>query len=164
VNRAGCRGPVHVSPWDGHLHDQPVKAQRAIGVTAIAALFLLAGGYLIVIGGLILAFPGAISMTAGAPLLSGLELSGPYLFWLMGAVGVGIGFGLLRLNNWSRRLAILAGLLGMVLLIPSVSAAAVDFRPALLWSGLGIVVRMVLVWYLYQTPVAEAFRKRDAAT
>ena len=99
-------------------------------------------------------------MTIGSPLMNGLELAGPYMFLLMGAVGVAIGFELLKLNNWARRAAIIAALLGMVMLIPSVSAAAVDFRPGLFWSGLGVVVRVVIVWYLYQTPVTQAFQKR----
>ncbi len=127
---------------------------------AVAVAFFLAGTYLIVIAGLMLGSGGAISMTAGAPLLHGWELAGPYMFLLVGGVGLAIGFGLLRLNNWARRAAILAALLGMVMLIPTVSAAAVDFRPGLFWSGLGVVVRMVVVWYLYQAPVTEAFRKR----
>ena len=98
-------------------------------------------------------------MTMGSPILNGLELAGPYMFLLIGAMGAAIGFGLLRLSNWARRVGILASLIGMVMLIPSVSAAAVDFRPALFWSGLGVIVRMVVVWYLYQTPVAETFRR-----
>jgi hypothetical protein len=95
----------------------------------------------------------------GSPILNGLELSGPYMFLLVGTVGAAIGFGLLRLNNWARRAAILASLVGMVMLIPGVSAAAVDFRPALFWNGLGVIVRIVVVWYLNQTPVAGTFQR-----
>ena len=130
-----------------------------MGVTAVAVIFFVAAGYLIILGLLILAVPGAVSMTMGAPILNGLELAGPYMFLLVGAVGAAIGFGLLRLNNWARRVAILASLVGMVMLIPSVSAAAVDFRPALFWNGLGVIIRMVVVWYLYQSPVAETFQR-----
>jgi len=104
-----------------------------------------------------LASPGAASMVLGAPLLNGLELAGPYMFLLMAAVGALIGWGLWRLNNWARRAAIVVGLVGLVMLVPSVSAAAVDFRVSLLWAGLGIIVRVMMVWYLYQTPVAERF-------
>ena len=110
-----------------------------------------------------LASPGTISMTVGAPLLNGLELDGPFMFWLIGMIGAAIGFGLLKLNNWARRAAIFATLLGMVMLIPSVSAAAVDFRPGLFWSGLGLVFRVVVVWYLYQAPVNEKFQKMRGA-
>ncbi len=130
-----------------------------MGVTAVAVLFFIAAGYLIVLGVLILALPGAVSMTMGSPILNGLELAGPYMFLLIGGVGAAIGIGLLRLNNWARRAAILASLVGMVMLIPSVSAAAVDFRPALFWNGLGVIVRMVVVWYLYRTPVAETCQR-----
>jgi hypothetical protein len=142
------------------LPEPSLPAQRPTGVNAIAVTFLLAGSYLILIAGVILVSPGAISMTVGSALLSGLELAGPYMFLLIGAVGVAIGLGLLKLNNWARRVAIIAALLGMVMVIPSVSAAAVDFRPGLLWSGFGVVVRVVIVWYLYQSPVTEAFVKK----
>ena len=101
--------------------------------------------------------PGAVSLALGAPLLSGLELAGPYMFLLIAGAGALVGWGLLRLNNWARRAAIVVGMIGVVMLVPAVSAAAVDFRAALLWQGLGIVVRVVIVWYLYQTPVAEQF-------
>jgi hypothetical protein len=40
-----------------------------------------------------------------------------------------------------------------------VSAAAVDFRASLLWGGLGIIVRVMIIWYLYQEPVAEKFSR-----
>ena len=59
----------------------------------------------------------------------------------------------------ARRITILAAFAGFVMLIPSVSAAAVDFRWSLVAGGLGIIVRMIVVWYLWQTPVAEQFSK-----
>ena len=43
------------------------------------------------------------------------------------------------------------------MLVPAVSAAAVDLGTSLLWGGLGIIVRVMIVWYLFQAPVAEAF-------
>jgi multidrug transporter EmrE-like cation transporter len=98
-------------------------------------------------------------MALGTPLLSGLELAGPYMFLLMAGVGVLIGWGLLRLNNWARWSAIAVAFVGIVMLVPAVSAAAVDFRASLLWGGLGIIVRVMIVWYLYQEPVKRAFAK-----
>lgn len=128
-----------------------------MGVIAVASVFFLAAVYLAVLGIITLAFPGTLSMALAAPLLSGLELAGPYMFLLIAGIGALIGSGLLRLNNWARRAAIAVALIGVVMLVPSVSAAAVDFRPSLVWSGLGIVIRVVIVWYLYQSPQAEAF-------
>ena len=129
------------------------------GVVAIAIAFFIAAAYLGSLGVVMLASPGAVSMALGAPLLNGLELAGPYMFLLIAGVGALIGSGLLRLNNWARRAAIVVAFIGVVMLVPSVSAAAVDFRASLLWSGLGIIVRVIIVWYLYQEPVAEAFKK-----
>src|SRR5262245_48461267 len=128
------------------------------GVRAIAVLFFLVTSYLCIIGLVMLVSPGTVSMTFGTPLLSGLEIAGPYMFLLMGGVAALIGWGLLRLNNWARRTAILVAMIGIVLLVPSVSAAAVGIHTAtLIWGGLGIVARMGVVWYLYQTPTAEQF-------
>ena len=98
-------------------------------------------------------------MAMGAPLLAGLEIAGPYMFLLIAGVAAVIGWGLLRMYNWARRLAILVGFTGFVMQIPTVSAAAVDFRWSLVWGGLGMIVRMVVIWYLWQTPVAEQFSR-----
>ena len=131
---------------------------RPIGVSLIATLFLVTATYLIVVGAVMLLSPGSVSMSSGADLLGGLEVAGPYMFWLVAVVATAIGVGLLRLHNWARRLAILAALLGMVLLLPSVSSAVLDFRiTQLIWGGLGVMVRAMIVWYLYQPPLKEAF-------
>jgi len=131
---------------------------RPIGVSLIAILFLFTAAYLIVVGAVMLFSPGTVSMSSGADLLGGLEVAGPYMFWLIAMVATAIGLGLLRLYNWARRLAILAALLGIVLLLPSVSSAVLDFRIAqLIWGGLGVMVRAMIVWYLYQHPVKETF-------
>jgi hypothetical protein len=139
--------------------DRNVPSSILTGITVIAFVFFLAAAYLGLIGVVMLASPGAASMALGAPLLSGLELAGPYMFLLMAGVGALIGWGLLRQNNWGRRAAIVVAFIGVVMLIPGVSAAAADFRASLLWAGLGIIVRVMIVWYLYQSPVKEVFAK-----
>ena len=130
---------------------------RPAGVTAVALLFFLAAGYLGVLGVIMLTRVGAVSMMLGAPLLHGLEIAGPYMFLLAAGFGAGIGWGLLRLNNWARRIAAIVALLGIVMLIPGVSAAAARFGPPLFWGGLGILVRAAVVWYLWQPSVVEKF-------
>jgi len=139
--------------------DNPITVQRPSGITLAATLFFLAAGYLFVIGALTLARPGLVSMRMGEPLLHGLELAGPYMFLVGGAVGAIIGWGLLRLNYWARWAAIVAAIAGVVMLVPSVSAAAADFRWSLLWAGLGVIVRAAVVWYLLQEPVRAAFTR-----
>ena len=133
--------------------------ERPVGVAVIAGVFLAAAGYLLLLGAVMLLRPGTVSMMLGSPLLGGLELAGPYMFLLFGALGAAIGWGLLRLHNWARRVAALVAVAGVALLVPSVSSAVVDFRVApLIEGGLGVIVRVIIAWYLYQAPVAEVFR------
>jgi hypothetical protein len=135
-----------------------MTAERPAGVTAVAATFLLAAAYLLVVGLTMLARPGVVSMAAGAELLGGLELAGPYMFLLMAALGAIVALGLWQLHRWARWLAILIAIIGVVLLLPSVSSAVFDFRMTKLVSGgLGVIVRTMIVWYLSQEPVGTAF-------
>ena len=104
-----------------------------------------------------LANPDLVSLSLGAPLLHGLELAGPYAFLLAGAVAALIGFGLLRLSNLARRAAIIVCAAGIVMLIPKVSAAASDISLPFFIAGSMIVVRMMIIWYLWQRWTAEKF-------
>jgi hypothetical protein len=134
--------------------------ERPPGITAIAIAFLLVAAYLLVIGAIMLISPGTVSMAAGAPLLGGLELAGPVMFLLVGTLAAVIGYGLFRLNNWARRAAILLAFVGVVMLIPSVSGAVVSLRMSpLLFGGVGVILRVMILWYLFQEPVQEAFLK-----
>jgi hypothetical protein len=135
--------------------------ERPTGVTAIASIFFLAAAYLLVLALIMLLAPGAVSMMLASPLLGGLELAGPYMFLLMAALGTAIGLGLLRLNNWARSAAALICMIGFVMLIPEVSIAVVEIRAVkLIWGGLGVIVRVAITWYLYQSPTAEAFTNK----
>jgi hypothetical protein len=73
--------------------------ERPAGVTAVATAFLLAAAYLLAVGTTMLARPGLVSMAAGAELLGGLEIAGPYVFVLTAAVGAAVALGLLRRHN-----------------------------------------------------------------
>jgi hypothetical protein len=127
-------------------------------VRAIAVLFGVCSLYLGSIGLLMLVSRGSVSMAAGAPLLFGLELAGPYMFLLTSVVGAAVAWGLFRLNNLARRAAVLIAIAGVVMLVPPVSGAVVVMQPrALAIAGLGIVVRVVVAWYLYQAHIAEEF-------
>jgi hypothetical protein len=130
------------------------------GIRAIATLFSVCGAYLGVAGLLMLVRPGLLGMSIGAPLLFGLELAGPYVFLLMATVGGAVAWGLMKRNNIMRRAAILIAIAGVVMLVPSVSAAAVMVQTkALAFGGLGIVLRVMVAWYLSQSHVADEFRR-----
>lgn len=135
------------------------------GVRAIAAVFSLCALYLAIVGLLMLARPGLISMAAGAPLLFGLELAGPYMFLLIAVAAGGIARGLMRLNNIMRHAAILAACAGIVMLVPSVSGAVVAVQlKGLAFGGLGIIIRVVVAWYLSQAHIADQFKTRQTSS
>jgi hypothetical protein len=135
-----------------------MTVERPAGVTAVAAAFFLPGAYLLVVGLIMLARPGVVSMAAGAALLGGRELAGPYMFLLAAGIGVTVALGLWWLQRWARWLAILIAMIGVVLLLPSVSSAMLDLRIAgLARGGLGTILRVMIVWYLLQEPVKNAF-------
>lgn len=135
-----------------------MTAERPAGVSAVAAAFLLAAVYLLVVGLVMLVRPEAVGMSAGAELLGGLELAGPYMFLLVAGAGVAVALGLWRLHRWARWAAIVLALIGVVMSVPSVSSAVFDFRIAKLASGgLGVIVRTMIVWYLLQEHVGHAF-------
>ena len=142
------------------MNDKP-SSPIPDGVRAIAALFALCGIYLGIVAVLMLFRPGTIALSAGAPLLFGLELSGPFMFLLMAGVGGAVAWGLLKLNNIARRAARLIAIAGIVMLVPSVSAATVTVQPkALAFGGLGIVVRMMVAWYLSRGEIVDQFKAR----
>jgi hypothetical protein len=134
-------------------------------VRAIAALFALCGVYLGLAGLLMLVRPGLLGMSAGAPLLFGLELSGPYMFLLMAAAGGGVAWGLMKRNNLVRHAAILIAITGVVMLVPTVSAAVVmaQVKP-LAFGGLGIIVRVVVAWNLSRGEIADQFKAPPPTT
>ena len=138
----------------------PAPNPLPAGVRGIATLFALCGVYLGLSGLLMLVRPGLLGMSVGAPLLFGLELAGPYMFLLMAAVGGAIAWGLTKRNNIVRHAAILIAIAGVVMLVPSVSAAAVMVQTkALAFGGLGIIVRVMVAWYLSQGHIADEFRR-----
>lgn len=146
----------------GEPDEVNVPLELPSGVTVVAVVFLLAAAYLASIGLTMLAKPGLVSMAAGADLLGGLETAGPYMFLLMAGVGAAVGLGLLCRNNWARRAAIIIAMIGFVSLIPTVSGAVIDFNFAkLARSGFGLMVRVVIVFYLYQLPVREFFQSSN---
>lgn len=130
---------------------------RPAGVTVIAVVFLLSATYLLVLGLARLVAPESVWLSLGAPLLHGLEISGPYMFLVVAVVAGLVGIGLLRLKNLARRAAIVLAVAGVVLLIPKVSADAAELSPRLLFAGFAVMIRVAIVWYLWQSSTAEQF-------
>jgi hypothetical protein len=101
--------------------------------------------------------PEAIPLSLGDPLLHGLEVYGPYMFLLAGGFGLLVALGLFRLKNLARRAAIVIAVAGMVMLVPKVSADTAELSPKFFLAGSMIVIRIMIVWYLWQGWTAEKF-------
>lgn len=102
--------------------------------------------------------PDAIPLSLGAPLLHGLEIYGPYMFLLTSGCGLIVAYGLFRLKNLARRAAIVICVVGVVLLVPKVSADTAEFSPDFFIAGSMIVARIMIAWYLWQGWTAERFK------
>ena len=129
---------------------------RPKGVIAIAALFAGAAIYLGAIAAILLISPAAISLMTGNRFLYGLELAGPYMFLLGGCMYALVAWGLFRLHNWARWIAMLVIAFSIVPLVPKISMA--ELGVPILWYGLQIALRVATGWYLAQAPsVLDAF-------
>ena len=131
--------------------------QRPAGVIVVSVVFFVASAYLTILAVVWFVNPDAFALSLAAPLLNGLELAGPYMFLICAAVGIIVGIGMLRLNNYARRAAILIAVAGIVMLIPKMSAAAVDISAGLFIVAIQVIVRVMLVWYLWQKWTADEF-------
>ena len=130
--------------------------QRPRGVIVVSALSAIAALYLWTLSVILLISPGAISLMAGKYFLYGLELAGPYMMLLGGCAYVLVAWGLFRLRNWARWMAMLVMVISVASLIPKISMA--ELGVPVLWYGLQIALRVAVGWYLAQAPaVIDAF-------
>jgi len=75
---------------------------------------------------------------------------------LGGCVYALVAWGLFRLHNWARRIAMLVMVISVAPLIPKISMA--ELGVPILWYGLQIALRVAIGWYLAQAPaVIDAF-------
>jgi hypothetical protein len=133
--------------------------QRPRGVIIVSALSAIAALYLWTLAVILLISPGAVSLMAGKYFLYGLELAGPYMMLLGGSVYALVAWGLFRLHNLARWMAMLVMVISVASLIPKISMAELGFP--VLWYGLQIALRVAVGWYLAQAPaVIEAFARR----
>ena len=82
------------------------------------------------------------------------------MFLLTALAGAAVAWGLLKLNNITRHVAMLIAIAGIVMLAPAVSAATAAANvKALIPGGAGIIVRVLVAWYLAQAEVVEQCRR-----
>lgn len=132
--------------------------RRPLPVTLISIYFFFSAAYLWTLAAIMILAPGRLSMTLASRFMHGLELAGPYMMLLVGS-GYGlIGWGLFRLHNWARWLAMLLLALLVGSLVPVISSAQLGGR--FLEIGAEIAIFAAAAFYLSQAPtVREAFVK-----
>src|SRR5258706_10338808 len=97
------------------LSGEPTSMQRPAGVTALALVFFLIGAYVFGVGVVMLISPHVLS--SAFVLLRGLEMGGPYMALLVGAVWAVIGWGLFGLHDWARLAAMIVIISGVGILV-----------------------------------------------
>lgn len=127
-----------------------------IGITIIAILFLAAAVYLWIGSVMFLVSPGMFPFTE-ATLRRVLRLIGPYPTVVVGACYAVVGWGLFRLHNWARWVAILVMTVGSAAMLPRLFVDAVAYRRSAIWIGLQIVLRAVAAFYLLGDEQRKSF-------
>jgi hypothetical protein len=135
-------------------------SERPLGITVIAALFVLAGIYLWSLALIRLFALGAVSLMAGVWFMFGLVRAGPYMALIVGAGWMLVGLGLFLLQNWARWIAMGLTVLYIAALVPAISMARLGLP--VFWYGLLIALVSAVGWYLAQSPaVLDSFRRKS---
>lgn len=129
---------------------------RPQGVTAIAVVLFFATVACVVTAAGTAA--GVWPLAWGRYMAGDMVTMGPVVFVVAALLYAVIGYGLLRLKNWARRLAIVVAAVGLYFVVPTISSAVADLRTgAIAVNGMQIIVRVVMLWYLLQESVGKAF-------
>lgn len=131
-----------------------------MGITIMAAVFVLVGIYLWSLALIRLFALAPISLLAGAWFMFGLALAGPYMALIVGVGWVIVGSGLFLLKNWARWIAMGLTVLYIAALVPAISMAQLGLP--VLWYGLLIALVSAVGWYLAQSPaVIDSFNRKS---
>ena len=129
--------------------NQLSKNDLDLHVKIIGWLNILGGGFLVLVGALLLAFLPAIGAVSGDPDATAvMGIIGPLVCIFLAALGLpGLvtGYGLLRRKPWARVLAIVVGALNLVN-VP-----------------IGTVIGAYTIWVMAQESAAEHFASLKAA-
>jgi hypothetical protein len=135
-------------------------------VKTIAVVCFALAAYLLVNGILVLA--GILSLASGSYLLGEYTTMGPALYLIVALALAGLGLGLLRAWNWTRRLAFVVAALLLATAVMPISAAVIYFHPLpLVIHGAKIIAAIVAIRYLLLSEVVDYFSRgplpREAA-
>jgi hypothetical protein len=99
-------------------------------------------------------------LARGRWLVGALATWGPAAFLLFAMLSGATAWGLWRLRNWGRRLAALLAAAGVAVMLPEIASALADARLLpILRLGVGVLVRLMVLQYLWRGDVREAFAR-----
>ena len=94
----------------------------------------------------------------GRYLVADLVTLGPRVFVIGALLYAVVALGLLWRKNWARRSAVVIAAVGLYFLVPTISSSVADLRiTAIALNGAQIILRVIVLWYLLQERVANAF-------
>lgn len=132
---------------------------RPIGVTLLAILVLAASALYLLLGVLL--------ALGWAPVPPQIQLPPeaqevlPIALLIAGALGLAVGLGLWYLMRWARIVAIIVVGLGVLAAIFGVGSAVSSGTPGqIAWSFVSLGIRCLILWYLLQPHVKQAFSGR----
>jgi Predicted membrane protein (DUF2127) len=136
--------------------------QRPTGVSVLAVLNYIGGGFLVLCallffaGGAMLgtvlrsSMPGGIAAAAGAVI--------GVIFLIFAALSLATGYGLWTLKGWGRMLLIVLVALGLVMNVVGLASSFAFFRIGLfIWRLIVIAIQALILWYMFQPEVKRAF-------
>jgi hypothetical protein len=141
---------------------------RPVGVTVIAVLYFL-GAVLCVLGGIGMMLGGGFMATlinqsggqgagAGAGIFAALGAAVGIVLLVVAAIAVLVGWGLFKLKNWARIVAIVFAVLGVLGALFGLLGAFSHFGGIiLLWTVIRLAINGWIIWYLLQPNVSAAF-------
>jgi hypothetical protein len=138
--------------------------KRPLGITLIAVVFCLIGVYLCVHNVVPLASgisylrsnPGTDTATDEGLGFWYITVVVPFFF---GAICLLISWGLFRLYNWARFIAMLLIFAGAGAELPFLVMAALHYRRVFVWGILEFLCLLIVVWYLFKATTADKFLK-----
>jgi hypothetical protein len=139
---------------------------RPTGVTILAVLEFLFAGLCILIGLLLMVgfglLGGAVGQAgedgSGMALLMGLGAVAGVVFLVVALIPLIIGIGLWKLKNWARILVIVFSILGVLSNLAGAVIPLTTGEPVSAVSSIiGLGVNGLIIWYMFQPHVKEAF-------
>ncbi len=141
--------------------------QRPTGVTILAVLDFLAAGACLLLAvafGLGFGLLGSIAgggeggSDAGMAVLMGLGALAGVVFVVAALISLVVGVGLWKLKNWARILTIVFSILGVLSNLAGAVIPMMTGEPVSAVSSLiGLGVNVLILWYMFQPDVKQAF-------